>query len=185
MSGLWYSMMCSKKIVVPNSCRVLTQWARIPPSSMVAKDLTQFLQPSCILFPKTETGVPQFTPANVLHHFINKGRFHTLTELYLFVILPDFPFHSPMFNCLSPRNILGVSGHHLLLNGIFRACANSEYQTSPQRWGDKAREREQERGYTGYQSREILSSPYIHSGIRVLVIEKLSIMTFQTVICNW
>ena len=91
--------------VFQNCCsklRVLTQWTRIPSSSMVAHDSAQFLQPSCVLLPKTETSVPQFAPANVLHHFSNKGRLlDTLTELYLFVILPDFLLHSSMFKCLS------------------------------------------------------------------------------------
>ena len=41
---------------------------------MVAHDSAQFLQPSCVLLPKTETSVPQFAPANVLRHFSNKGR---------------------------------------------------------------------------------------------------------------
>ena len=60
---------------------------------MVAHYLAQFLQPSCTLLPKTETGVSQFTPADVLCHFNKKGGFlHTLTELFLSVILPDFYF---------------------------------------------------------------------------------------------
>ena len=38
-----------------------------------------------------------------------------LTELLLSVILPDFLLHSSRLNYLSPQNILGVSGHPLLL----------------------------------------------------------------------
>ena len=77
--------------VLHNCCP--KQWARISSSSMVAHYLAQFLQPSCTLLPKTETGVSQFTPADVLCHFNKKGGFlHTLTELFLSVILPDFYF---------------------------------------------------------------------------------------------
>ena len=43
--------------------------------SMVARDLAQFLQPNCVLFLKTETGFPQFTPANVFSHFAIRGYF--------------------------------------------------------------------------------------------------------------
>ena len=65
--------------------------------------------------PKTETGVAQFTPADVLCYFSNKeGLLHTLTELLLSVILPDFLLHSSRLNYLSPQSILGISGHHPL-----------------------------------------------------------------------
>ena len=46
---------------------------------------------------------------------IRGGLLHTLTELLLSVILPDFLLHSSRLNYLSPQNILGVSGHPLLL----------------------------------------------------------------------
>ena len=43
-----------------------------------------------------------------------------LTELLLSVILPDFLLHSSRLNYLSSQNILGVSGHHLLLRTLLQ-----------------------------------------------------------------
>ena len=43
-------------------------------SLTVAHNSAQIFQLRCVFFPKTETGVPQFTPTNILCHFSNKGR---------------------------------------------------------------------------------------------------------------
>ena len=68
-----------------------------------------FCNPVVYFSSKTETGVAQFTPADVLCYFSNKeGLLHTLTELLLSVILPDFPLHSSRLNYVSPQSILGV-----------------------------------------------------------------------------
>ena len=94
--------------------RGLTQWSNMPSSSMVGHYLAQFLQPSCILLPKTETGVSVYS-SQCPSPLQQKGGVSPLADWIISVCHSSwFLLHSSRLNYLSPQNILGASGHLLL-----------------------------------------------------------------------